>query len=109
MRRERTHAKGFGEEEMLSSPKTMAYWAKKKACVSARSEVLPDIADDGTRVVRVDFVGCSTPESAYVIVNGGHNWPGGKELSALGEKLVGKSTQDISATTEMIKFFGLDR
>jgi len=102
-------AKGYGEENRLSAPESMAFWARKKSCTSVKATLLPDIADDGTRVAQLDFIGCQTPLRGFVVIGGGHNWPGGKNSNAVIEKLVGKTTQDISANQIMFDYFGLAR
>lgn len=102
-------AKGYGEEGYLSSPESITFWAKKKHCKQVSAKLLPDIANDDTRVAQIDFKGCTTPLRSYIVIGGGHTWPGGQNSSRLTEKMVGKTTQDIVAEAIMINYFSLNR
>ena len=61
-----------------------------------------DPAKDGTIVKRSIWKG-TAPVVLFRVENGGHTWPGGTQY--LGERLVGKVTQDIDGATETWAFF----
>jgi polyhydroxybutyrate depolymerase len=64
-----------------------------------RSTINP-APDDGTRVLRSAWGAAAKPEVVLLTVeNGAHVWPGGRRARGQG------ATQDISATTEVIRFF----
>lgn len=69
----------------------------------AEVETLPDVADDGMRVVRYRYATANDPQRVvlYRIIGGGHNWPGRRQA----EGLLGKSTLDISANDILWDFF----
>ncbi|MGE5191530.1 MAG: alpha/beta hydrolase family esterase, partial [Deltaproteobacteria bacterium] len=66
-------------------------------------EELPDLADDGTTVTRQTYR--PRPNGAEVVLykinGGGHTWPGHNSL----DRLLGPSTQDLSANDVMWEFF----
>ena len=81
------------------------FWQIKNNCnVLANIDTLPDLRNDGTRVVRYTYQNCSdaVDQVFYKIINGGHVWPGANDLF-LG--LLGKTTQDISMNTIAWNFF----
>lgn len=88
---------------------TIAAWVKvNHATPVAHSEALPDIVDDGTRVVRHVYAATQPGAAAvvlYEIVGGGHTWPG----RVRGERLFGTVSQDISATEVIWQFFANHR
>ncbi len=67
------------------------------------TEELPNVEDDGTTVTRQTYK--PRPNGAEVILykinGGGHTWPGHSSL----DRLLGPSTQDISANDVMWEFF----
>lgn len=103
-------AKGAGEEGRLSEPQTVVFWGRQKGCRTVEAQILPNKADDGTRVAQLDFGQCETPQRTFWIEGAGHTWPGGtgRGVGPIAERLVGKTTQQISAVEEMVKFFGLN-
>ncbi len=66
---------------------------------------MPDISNDGTTVVRYDYVNGmkGTEVTDYTIENGGHTWPGGWQY--LPSFLVGKTSRDINASEVIWEFF----
>jgi polyhydroxybutyrate depolymerase len=79
-------------------------WAKLDGCpASPKVELLPDNADDGTRVTRTAYgPGKEGSEVIlYTIEHGGHTWPGRNP----GVRFLGKSTRDISANDLIWEFF----
>ncbi len=81
------------------------FWQIKNNCnILANIDTMPDLRNDGTRVVRYIYQNCSdgVEQVFYKIINGGHVWPGANDLF-LG--LIGKTTQDISMNTVAWNFF----
>ncbi len=101
--------KVLGQErgEVLSTAEMIGLWVRNDACDTVpRLEELPDKdPDDGTRVIRHSYF--PAREGARVALlevrGGGHTWPGGRQY--LGERLVGKTSRDISACEEIWRFF----
>lgn len=93
--------------EILSTDETIEIFTKRNAC--SNEPVIENLEDtdpeDGTRVIRSTYASGTTGKKVVLtkIVNGGHTWPGGWQY--LGEKLVGKTSFDISACDEMWEFF----
>jgi polyhydroxybutyrate depolymerase len=87
-----------------SVDETMHIWAKINGCPETPAVAeIPDIADDGTTVERKTW-GPGTDGSEvvlYVVVGGGHTWPG-RERPV---RLLGKATRDISANDLIWDFF----
>ena len=61
--------------------------------------------NDGTSVKLEHYSGClaGADEVFYNIVNGGHSWAG--RLQYLPEKIIGKTSQDINASSVIWSFF----
>ena len=91
----------------LNVADTLTEWARINGCIGSPTITsLPDTdPNDGTTVVRTAYTNCKSGSevASYLIKNGGHTWPGGYQY--LGERLIGKTTRDISANEEMWKFF----
>lgn len=92
--------------EVLSYAQTKDFWASMNGCSGSTGEVaVPDRANDGTEVSVEQFRSCrgGAELTFYTVAGGGHTWPG----SAGGRsRLAGTATQDISATSELVRFFG---
>lgn len=90
--------------------KTVSHLAERNGCNGFAERPLPDRdTRDGSTVVLRQYEGCAAPLLHYVIEGGGHTWPGGP-ASGLGERIVGATNRDISATEEVERFFKtLDR
>ncbi|MEM6489504.1 MAG: hypothetical protein AAF677_14755 [Pseudomonadota bacterium] len=84
---------------------TVARIARRNGCAGVEESALPDrAADDGSTVRLRRYVGCAAPLIHYVVEGGGHTWPGSTP-SRLGERIVGKTNQDFSATRAVEAFF----
>jgi len=91
---------------VLSYAQTKEFWAGKDGCSSSTGEVaVPDRAKDGTEVTVEQFRSCrgSAELTFYTVEGGGHTWPGSSGRST---RLAGTVSQDISATSELVRFFG---
>lgn len=76
-----------------------AAWSRLSA-----TQGLIDPVDDGTRVVRRDWLRRDRPAVSLMTVEGGsHVWPGGRRARGEG------ATQDIDASAEVVAFFSLWR
>jgi polyhydroxybutyrate depolymerase len=83
---------------------TLALLAARNRCEGFAETPLPDRdPGDGSTVVRRDYLGCAAPLTHYVVLGGGHSWPGMRR-SSVGEVLIGKTNQDFSATAEIERF-----
>jgi polyhydroxybutyrate depolymerase len=94
------------EAGTLSVPESIAYWVSTDGCdqTAANFPVPRAVPDDGTNVARLTFAN-GTRNSAvvcYVIVHGGHTWPG-QHADPYGPR--GRSTLSIDATKEILDFF----
>lgn len=94
------------DEGVLSAPDSISYWVKADGC-DPKPAVYPlarAVPDDGTSVVRLTFANGAdgTAVVAYVIVHGGHTWPG-THADPNGPK--GRSTLSVDATREILDFF----
>lgn len=84
---------------------TMAVLAARNGCTGYSETALPDRDPaDGTRTTRRDYEGCASPMVHYVVDGGGHTWPGDRPFR-LGNRLVGATSQDFSATRAVEQFF----
>lgn len=84
---------------------TFAWWAAWDGCDGAPAmELVPDTADDGTRVVLRRHDDCAAGARAwlYVIAQGGHTWPGAPEPFPPGLGLV---TREVDASRRIVDFF----
>lgn len=90
---------------VMPAPDTLAFYAKRNGCTGLSKTALPDREPgDGTKVLWLDYTGCSAPLQAYIIEGGGHTWPGTNPGRLLGG-LLGRTSQDISATELIEDFF----
>ena len=87
---------------VLSFPDTAGFWAAKNQCGLAIVTDVSDSTADGTTVEKLvyDAFAQGTLE-AFKITGGGHGWPGTTGNSSL----MGNTSTDINATTEIINFF----
>jgi polyhydroxybutyrate depolymerase len=95
----------FGE--VISTADTMAFWAAKNDCSPMPTITWEKDSDpqDGTRVRSEVYGQCrnGTGVVLYAIEGGGHTWPGG--LQYLPERVIGKTSRDISANETIWRFF----
>ncbi|MBT8331606.1 MAG: esterase, partial [Deltaproteobacteria bacterium] len=91
---------------VLSTEKTIAIWRQKNHCSPhAKITAFADLADDGTRVTKIEYSPCDqgSKVALYRIDGGGHTWPGGRQY--LPVRLVGRTTRDINGCDEIWSFF----
>ena len=92
---------------LLSVPDTVAYWAQHNGCVlESESEELPILGNSpDTYVVLNTINDCAdnTHMLFYVVVGGGHNWPG--EGQGIGPQIAGRVNMDINANEVIWDFF----
>lgn len=91
---------------VLSTEETIRIWRRKNRC-SPKAVIteLPDIADDGTRVTKIEYSQCKNESKVvlYRIEGGGHTWPDGRQYLPL--KWVGRTSRDINGCDEIWQFF----
>lgn len=79
-------------------------WRVRNDCsTSFVDTALPDVTDDGTRVVRRTWTGCSAALEHLRIEGGGHTWPSGFQY--LDVDTVGRVSHDIDGNAELLRFF----
>lgn len=84
---------------------TLETLARRNGCNGFAVTGLPDTAaDDGSTVTMRAYQGCAAPLVHYVVWGGGHTWPGAAP-SGLGERIVGATNRDFSATEFVEAFF----
>jgi polyhydroxybutyrate depolymerase len=90
---------------VMPAPDTLAYFARRNGCGIADQRVLPrKVADDPTEVSLITYRDCDAPLAAYVIDGGGHTWAGTRSRRLL-ERVLGPTSQQISATEVISRFF----
>lgn len=74
----------YNRGEVLSAAQTAAFWRGINGCTdtAARTD-LPDLADDGVRVMLDQYEDCTSgaPVWWYTLEGGGHGWPGTRGAS----------------------------
>jgi polyhydroxybutyrate depolymerase len=85
-----------GGVPVQSEASTAAAWARHNGCTPG-----PTSTRLGSEVTRLTWDGCIAPVVLYRIEGGGHTWPG----SAIPVPRLGATTEQESATDEMLKFF----
>jgi polyhydroxybutyrate depolymerase len=92
----------------LGAEETAEVWAERNGCsTDFEATLLPDIADDGTRVERRDYdCPASAPLAFYVVEGGGHTWPDApvEFVAALGTKSL-----DINASERILELVAAGR
>jgi len=91
----------------LSADDTIAYWAAHNHCITPPEiEEMPETDDENSMLVRRESYtyGTNGAEAVlYVVKNGGHTWPGGKQYA--GEWLIGRTCSNFDATAALWEFF----
>lgn len=95
---------------VLSAGETLARYAFRNHCGAWEEIAITDhFPSDGTQVRLRTYRGCAEPLRQFIIDGGGHTWPGNKNHRWV-EKLLGRTSLDVSATFEIEAFFtGLAR
>jgi polyhydroxybutyrate depolymerase len=89
---------------VLPAAETLARFALRNRCGPWEEIAIPDQFDDGTRVHLRSWRGCAAPLRQFIIDGGGHTWAGNRNRRWV-EKLLGRTSLDISATFEIEAFF----
>ncbi|MFY0643880.1 MAG: prolyl oligopeptidase family serine peptidase [Bacteroidia bacterium] len=102
--------KVLGKERgnVMSTSDYMDFWKSKNQCsVQHEAQKLEDKADDGTEISVTRYSDCANSSQLilYTVEGGGHTWPGGKQY--LGERLIGKTSQEFNACELIWDFFAL--
>jgi len=94
----------IGSELTTSLPEVLETWAKENGCDDAIPVLtsLPDIdPNDGSIVQSLSWQNCDAETQHLLIVDGGHQWPGGNNLLPF----LGNFNNDINASSEIWNFF----
>jgi len=102
---------GGGREQAVggmaaSAAQTMRVWATANGCnLTPAVASVPPSVNDGTRVIKYSFTGCTAGTGvAYYVVQGmGHGWPPAQGAMAM--RINGPTSQNINATDVMWAFF----
>ncbi len=92
--------------EVLSTNETIEFWRRKIGCSpQAAVTELPDVAEDGTRVTKIEYAQCKNESKVvlYRIDGGGHAWPGGHQYLPM--RWIGRTTRDIDGCDKIWEFF----
>lgn len=96
-----------GRLGVASAPTAYALWQTLHNCTASASTstAMPDSAADGTTTMLARNSGCGSGGEVrqYTVTNGGHTWPGGNQY--LPESMIGKTSRDFSANSEIWTFF----
>ncbi len=86
---------------VVGSERNLSAWARLDGCAPA-----PRVDHPAPDVVRRRWTGCRARSSVtlYTVVGGGHTWPGSPVV--LSTAVVGPTTESVSATGLMLRFFG---
>jgi polyhydroxybutyrate depolymerase len=91
---------------VYSAKETLELFRRVDGCRTPEAErPLPDAdPDDGTRARVTGWTGCAEGAEVrlYSVKGGGHTWPGGWQY--LGERWVGRTSRDFSASEELWRF-----
>lgn len=100
----------FGKKKLgrtISVEKSRDFWLEKDSCDAAKKEVSKTDSDpeDGTSIARETYSSCAGSGAVEFvrIDGGGHTWPGGWQY--LPEFVVGKTSRELDANTEIWNFF----
>ncbi|MGJ9413542.1 alpha/beta hydrolase family esterase [Aeromicrobium sp. CF4.19] len=86
-------------EPVRPAPETLIRWAEHAGCESVADEQAV-----GNDVELYEWPGCADhPVEAYVILEGGHTWPGAGDIPG-----IGAVTDTVDASDLIVDFFGLD-
>jgi polyhydroxybutyrate depolymerase len=91
---------------VLSHDATVQTFVKIDHCnVPPNKEHLPDRAGDGTTIDLTAYSSCTngTEVRGYVVNEGGHGWPGGRQY--LPAPLIGKTSKNMDASEVIWEFF----
>jgi polyhydroxybutyrate depolymerase len=90
---------------VLPAGETLARYALRNRCGAWEEIAITDhFPSDNTRVRLHVYRGCAKPLFQYIIDGGGHTWAGNKNYRWV-QKLLGRTSRDISATFEIETFF----
>lgn len=90
----------LGPESMTSTLNSIGKYRTANGAAAAVITSMPDLDPaDGCTVTKRDYPGGAFQTTAYIVVNGGHQWPGGNGAG------VGLSTNDISASALIVTMF----
>ena len=96
---------GADRGRVRSARATAAFFAVRNRCGPFETIMITDhFPEDGTRVRLHTYRDCAAPVLHYIVEGGGHTWPGNRNRRRI-EKILGRTSRDISATFEIEAFF----
>jgi polyhydroxybutyrate depolymerase len=102
---------GRGGSRVFSARETLEELRRADGCVAPEPErVLKDAEPaDGTRTLVTGWTACAGGAEVrlYTVEGGGHTWPGGWQY--LGERIIGKTARDFSASEELWRLLAQHR
>jgi polyhydroxybutyrate depolymerase len=84
---------------VMSLNDTVKRWVQKNGCAASPTvNSVPDVAGDGTQIVRYSYGSCmqGTEVIVYLVEGGDHAWPGGIQYSS--ESVIGKTSRNMDAS-----------
>jgi polyhydroxybutyrate depolymerase len=91
--------------EVLSVDETIDAFKRINACTGVKeTATLDKVGRDETKAVVTDFECTNAPLKHIVIEGGGHTWPGARD-GVIAGLVLGKTSQEVSATAEIWNFF----
>ena len=99
-------AGGKDRGSVLPADDSLAIYALRNRCGAWEEIAITDhYPNDGTRVRLRTWRDCAVPLYEFIIDGGGHTWAGNRSRYLI-EKILGRTSRDISATFEIETFFG---
>lgn len=100
---ERVQRKDLGS--VLGTEATIAAFRVVNGCTAEKeSKRLDKVASDRTVAVMTEFDCTNAPLKRFLIEGGGHTWPGARS-GMLADWVLGATSREIDATTEILTFF----
>ena len=98
---------GRASGEVISAQQTIALWAEANRCAPepAVEHDRPRAGRDGTRVRRESYSRCAAATHLLVVEGGGHGWPGSERAGRRAARILGPTSNQIDASTEIWNFF----
>ena len=91
---------------VLSHADAVQKWLALDHCADApKKDTIADSAGDGTTIILQTFASCALGSEvrSYVVVHGGHTWPGGHQY--LPASLIGETTRNLDGSSAIWEFF----
>lgn len=91
--------------EVLSVEETIAGYKRMNGCAGVKeTKTLDKVGRDKTKAVITEYACSKAPLKHIVIEGGGHTWPGAR-TNILADWLLGNTSEEVNATSEIWTFF----